>query len=135
MTVDQIVELIDICLKTTYFSFMGNFFKQQHGCAMGSPVSPIVGNLCMETFEINALDSYNGTRPKLWLRYVDDTFAVLEREETDQFLQHLNSLDPNIKFTQENLTSNSLPFLDCLVTINEDGSLSTSVYRKPTHTD
>ena len=102
---------------------------------MGSPVSPIVANLCMETFEINALDSYNGTRPKLWLRYVDDTFAVLEREETDQFLQHLNSLDPNIKFTQENLTSNSLPFLDCLVTINEDGSLSTSVYRKPTHTD
>ena len=66
---------------------------------------------------------------------MDDTFAVLEREETDQFLQHLNSLDPNIKFTQENLTSNSLPFLDCLVTINDDGSLSTSVYRKPTHTD
>ncbi|XP_068692843.1 uncharacterized protein [Montipora foliosa] len=135
MTVDQIVELIDICLKTTYFSFMGIFFKQQDGCAMGSPVSPIVANLCMETFEINALDSYSGTRPKLWLRYVDDTFPVLEREETDQFLQHLNSLDPTIKFTQENLTSNSLPFLDCLVTVNEDGSLSTSVYRKSTHTD
>ena len=71
MTVDQIVELIDICLKTTYFSFMGNFFKQQHRCAMGFLVSPIVANLCMEAFEINALDSYSGTRLKLWLRYVD----------------------------------------------------------------
>ena len=77
---------------------------------------------------------YSGTRPKVWLRYVDDTFVVLESEESGQFLQHLNSLDPNIKFTQENLTI-SLPFLDCLVSLKEDGSLSTSVYRKPTHTD
>ncbi|XP_068723335.1 uncharacterized protein [Montipora capricornis] len=44
-------------------------------------------------------------------------------------------LDPNINFTQENLTNDSLQFLDCPVTINEDGSLSTSVSRKPTHTD
>ena len=134
MTVDQIVELIDICLKTTYFSFMGKFFKQQHRCAMGSLVSPIVANLCMEAFEINALDSYSGTRLKLWLRYVDNTLAVLEREETDQFLQHLNSLDPNIKLTQENLTN--IPYRSL---ISSSLSMNTvnqpNVYRKQTHTD
>ena len=123
------------CLTTTYLSFKGKFYKQIHGCAMGSSISPIVANLCMEVFEERALGCYNGVRPRLWLRYVDDTFVILEKNETSRFLDHLTSQDPNIKFTQEQCTNNLLPFLDCLVKINSDGSLSTSVYRKPTHTD
>ncbi|XP_068671745.1 uncharacterized protein [Montipora foliosa] len=135
LSIEEVVELVDICLTTTYFSFKGKFYKQIHGCAMGSPISPIVANLCMEVFEQRALGCYNGVRPRLWLRYVDDTFVILEKNETSRFLDHLNSQDVNIKFTQEQCTNNLLPFLDCLVKINSDGSLSTSVYRKPTHTD
>ena len=43
----------------------------------------------------------------------------------------------NIKFTQELCKDNTLAFLDCLITVNSDGSLSSQVYvyRKPTHTD
>ena len=61
LSVDQIVELVDICLRTTYFSYQGSYYKQQHGCAMGSPVSPIVVNLCMESFEQDALQGYTST--------------------------------------------------------------------------
>ena len=86
-------------------------------------------------FEERALSCYSGVRPRLWLRYVHDTFVVLEKSENSRFLCHLNSLDPNIKFTQEQCTNNMLPFLDCLVKINSNGSLSTSVFCKPTHTD
>ncbi|XP_072041394.1 uncharacterized protein [Amphiura filiformis] len=64
LKVEQIVELVEICLNTTYFSYKGKYFKQQHGCAMGSPVSPIVVNLCMESFEQQALKSYPGTKPR-----------------------------------------------------------------------
>ena len=42
---------------------------------------------------------------------------------------------PSIKFTMETETSNYLPFLDVLISKNADGSLSLSMYRKPTHTD
>ncbi|XP_068704583.1 uncharacterized protein [Montipora foliosa] len=70
----------------------------------------------------------------LWLRYVDDTFVILEND-TSRFLDHLNSQDVNIKFTQEHCANNLLPFLARLVKINSDGSLSTRVYCKPTHTD
>ena len=35
----------------------------------------------------------------------------------------------------ETETNNTIPFLDTLVTRDLDGYLSTSVYRKPTHTD
>ena len=62
---DQVCELLELCLNTTYFVYDGKFYRQRHGCAMGSPVSPIVVNLFMEQFERLALASYT---PKHWFR-------------------------------------------------------------------
>ena len=42
---------------------------------------------------------------------------------------------PHIQFTVEPTQQDSLPFLDTLVTIEPDNTFSTTVYRKPTHTD
>ena len=51
------------------------------------------------------------------------------------FFQHINSIDPNIKFTAETTKADgSMPFLDTLVISQSDGSLATTAYRKPTHT-
>ena len=102
---------------------------------MGYPISPIVVNLCMESFEQEALQSYPGVKPRIWLRYVDDTFVILRHDELGGFFQHINSIDKNIKFTQELCKDNALAFLDCLITVKQDGSLTSKVYRKPTHTD
>ena len=74
--------------------------------------------------------------PRIWLRYMDDTFSVHKAEHSQQFLTHLDSLNPHIQLTTE--TSNqqgSLPFLDTLVFVCTDGSLITTVFRKPTHMD
>ena len=131
----QLTTLLDLCLKTTYFLCNSLYYKQNHGCAMGSPVSPIVVNLYMENFEKKALASYEGTPPSHWYRYVDDTWVLIKKSELDSFSQHINNIDQNIKFTQETLINNQLAFLDCLVHVQSDGSLKTSVYRKTTHTD
>ncbi len=66
--------LLELCLDTTYFMFEGQFYCQTHGAAM---VSPIVANLYMENFEEKALSTTTIT-PDIWLRYVDDTFTVLQ---------------------------------------------------------
>ena len=71
----------------------------------------------------------------MWLRFVDDTFVINKAEYSQDLLQHINSQDPHIQFTVEPTQQGSLPFLDTLVTIQPDNTLSTSVYRKPTHTD
>ena len=53
----------------------------------------------------------------------------------DSLHQHLNSVDPNIQFTVEKEKDGQLAFLDILLSRDSEGSISTSVYRKPTHTD
>ena len=89
---------------------------------------------CWSLQERKALASFTGSPPRVWLRYVDDTFVVIKGQELQSFFEHLNGIDSNIKFTQEKSQNNSMPFLDCLITI-KNNRLQTKVYRKPTHTD
>ena len=134
MSIPQITSLLEFCLTHTYFLFQGKYYEQVQGAAMGSPISPLIANIFMEGFEVKALQSFPNP-PSLWLRFVDDTFVIGKVEHSQDLLQHINSQDPHIQFTVEPTLQGSLPFLDTLVTIQPDSTLSTSVYRKPTHTD
>ena len=52
MSIQNIVSLLEFCLKNTYFLFQGKYYEQVHGAAMGSPIIPLIANLFMEEFEI-----------------------------------------------------------------------------------
>ena len=135
MSVVQITSLLEFCLKKTYFQFQGRFFEQLQGATMRSPIIPIVANLSKEDFENKAINTAE-CPPRVWRRFVDDTFVVIEAEKEQGFLEHINNVDPYIHFTTEDArTDGSIPFLDTIVMTQLDGSLLTSVYRKPTHTD
>ena len=89
----------------------------------------------MEEFETKAIIS-SPHPPYLWKRFVDDTFTIIKSSEKTKFLEHLNTIDSNIHFTSEEcIKDGSMHFLDILITPKEGGSLSTTMYRKPTHTD
>ena len=51
LTNADIATLVEVCLKSTFFTFQQVFYEQIEGVAMGSPLSPIVANLYMEMFE------------------------------------------------------------------------------------
>ena len=74
-------------------------------------------------------------KPRIRKRYNDDTFTTLDRGNVDSFLQHLNNQQPSIRFNMETENDYKLVFLYTAVSREPDGRLSTSVYRKPTHTD
>ena len=70
----------------------------------------------------------------VWYQYVDNTFTVLHKYAIEEFTNHM-CLDPHIKFTIEEEQDGQLPFSDTCIIMNEDGSLKTKIYRKPTHTN
>ena len=77
--------------------FEDTFFNQAEGAAMGSPLSPIVANLFMEAFEEKALESAV-LRPRMWVRYVDDTFVLWPHKEDEL---ETNSIDTLIHNTHQ----------------------------------
>ena len=84
---------------------------------MGSPLGPILANICMSQFESKALSKYNGNHPLFYKRYVDDTFLIFnDRDDCELFLEFINLEHKNIRFTLEVENDNCLPFLDVLFT-------------------
>ena len=136
LTPDQIHDLLLTCVSSSCFQFQGKFYEQTAGTSMGSPLFPILADIFMEEFENSSLNTAD-LQPKLWLRYVDDTFVVWPhgRDTLQDFLLHLNQQHPSIKFTMETEEDHKIAFLDVGISRNPDGSLHHNVYRKPTHTD
>jgi hypothetical protein len=108
LTIDQVVRLTELCLET-YLQFDDIVYKQQQGTPMGSPLSGLLAEVVMQHFERQAFQRHS---PKIWLRYVDDTFVVIKRSELEEFHQHINSVLPAIQFTREEEMDSQLPFLD-----------------------
>ncbi|XP_059046970.1 uncharacterized protein LOC131842461 [Achroia grisella] len=133
---DEYAILLEHCLTSGYLVYRNEYYLQVEGVAMGSPVAPVVANLWMEKID-NLAISTTAFPVKLWKRYVDDIFCILEGTETEvmQYLSYLNSIHTKSKFTVEIEKERSLAFLDIKVTVQKDGTLGHTVYRKPTHTD
>ena len=95
MKVEQIIRLLEFCLKTTSFQFQGRFSEQLQGTAMGSPISPIEANLYMEDFETKAINTAEYP-PRIWKRFVDDTSVVIDAAKKESCQEHIYSIDPHI---------------------------------------
>ena len=120
LDLDNIISLLELCLNATYLQFQQNVYQQIQGTAMGSPVSVTVANLVMEDIEERSLESFH-TAILFWKRYVDDTCTAILPELLQEFHQHLNSIEPSIQFTCEVKEDGQLPFLDVLLSKEDDG--------------
>ena len=134
MTNEQLKQLLIFCTSETHFLFNGEYYQQVDGVAMGSPLAPILANLFMGIKEKEWIKNYNGNKPLLYKRYVDDIFAIFQKQEdAERFLKYINLQHQNIKFTMETQKNNTISFLGIFLDFNS-GNLITKTFRKKTFT-
>ena len=123
--------LLEICtMEAPFTDHKGQLYVQVDGVAMGSPLGVLFANFYMGTIEERVFSII--PRPRLYYRYIDDTFVSVSSEEELNRLKRTFEENSVLKFTFENDNDGSLPFLDVLVKQEEDRYV-TSVYKKPTN--
>ena len=138
LTIDQTEQLLHVILRNTYFQFDNNIFLQVKGLPMGSSLSGVLAIIFMDSIETVALRQmrvmYN---VPLFMRYVDDCFAIIEnKEQALKLLQYLNAQHSSINFEIELPDDNkTLSLLDFRVTLNAPNEPQFEFYRKSARKD
>jgi len=135
LDLDSIESLLSHCLSNNYVRFGQRFYKQNQGIAMGSRMAPPLAIIFMDAIESMMLSSAE-LQPVIYMRYIDDIFGIWTHgpDSLDTFFDFLNNFHPSLKFTIErsdHSDKKQIPFLDTLIKLEENGSLTTELYIKP----
>ena len=121
--------LLECCTKEAPFTCpRGNRYCQIDGVAMGSPLGVLFANFFMGTIEEEIFSEHH--KPQIYCRYIDDIFLKVDHMDQIEILRHRLMETSGLNFTVEHSENGSLPFLDVLVKVRQDGKFSTSVFVK-----
>ena len=131
LRIETIIRLSRFVMQNNYFSFDGKFYHQIKGGAMGSPLTLTIANRYMFFFE-KQIDRQIKNSGGLYLRYIDDLFITINwpQRHLIKQIERWNQIDENIKLNSN--ISHSINFLDLSIE-NQNGSLITKVYHKPSY--
>ena len=128
---ETMIELLLLATSNVQILTDDGYYTQIDGVAMGSPLGPYLANVFLAQYDKVIAEKCGGT---IYERYVDDILTSMKSEELPVLLQFVNQLHPNLKFTSEVETNNSISFLD-LKLVRNLGSIEVSWYRKKTDTN
>ena len=115
------------------FLFKDELCKQVDGIHMEFPLGCTMANFFLGHLETIIFKVQMSCHPKLYVRCIDDAFAVSDDVNTcSSFLNILNSQHDNTKFTIEKST-NTLQFLEVDIKVNKN-TVDTWVWKKLTNT-
>ena len=100
---------------------------------MGGSASSPTAEIYMQPHQRTAISTALHS-PKVWERFFDDVYSVLQRNDLENIFHHINNLHQSNKFTTDEENNGEQGFLDTLLKRNK-GKVSLSVYRRPTHTE
>ena len=94
------------------FIHSGKLFSQIDVVDMGNPLGPTSANWFLGMIEKKNFDQHLSFYPSFYVPYVDDVFAIFDSStEVRLFLDVLYKQHPNLRFTCEEASGPSLPFL------------------------
>jgi hypothetical protein len=153
LTPDDIAELLHLCLSSSDFVFDSRHHTANDTGPIGLSLMVTVAQFWMihtMTKAVAVARERNVPIPQNLQVYMDDCWCTMLSQPprrpglrsasqyvdpAEAFNQCLNSVHPRVKFTRESEENNKIAFLDVLITREENGQLSTQMYRKPTNTN
>ena len=126
---EKFIKHLEYTITNCIFCFNKKLYKQLQSAAIGSPVFPVIANIYMEHFESLSIPT-SPTLIKWWFWDVNDVLSATRKDQVNKLQEHLNSIDPNIKFTIELLETDGPPFLDSLTKATPN-SIESTVYSNP----
>lgn len=88
--------MTELCVTETYFTQENKIYKQTDGLAMGFSISPFLSEIHMASLETSLQNERYF--PTVWLRCIDDIFAIVKRSHLRSLLRMLNSYHPYKEF-------------------------------------
>ena len=127
-----LLRMLHLVLTKTAFKFNDGLYEQISGTTMGTKYAPSYAIIFMGHFEEKLL-STRRLLPLVWWRYIDDIFMIWPHssEELYSFVSALNNVHDTIKFTVD-ISETQVNFLDVTVYKDQNGTISTGLYTKPT---
>ena len=95
--ISTILELMDLVLEHNYIQFMGKYYLQTQGTAIGSKLGNNYACTYLGEWEKKLLQ-IAPKKPMIFFRYIDDIFGIWSHSEEDlyQFLNLANNIHPYI---------------------------------------
>lgn len=115
------------------FSANNIIYQQSKGVGMGTCISPFFARIVYEDI-LKYTEKKINFKPNYFGFYVDDSAAIMKKDEAVILLQTLNNYDTNIKFTMEEETNGKINFLNTTI-IRNDKQIKTNWYKKPFASD
>ena len=139
-TKEFVLEALAVVMTNSYFQFNDKHYKLKRGTATGTTVAPTYANLIMAYLEIKlyklVLENFGKKTHDFvvqnWYRFLDDGFIFWDDTLGDYhiFVNLLNSLHPNIKFTHES-SKEKISFLNILL-YKSKGKVEMDIFYKKT---
>ena len=114
---DKFLDLVNLVLATTWYTFNSQFYQQTDDVAKGGPASSTRTEIYMQGHEGTAISM--AIHPtKVCERFVDDVCSILKRTHQENFFYHINNLHQNFRFVMEEENNGELVFLGILLEHN-----------------
>ena len=120
-----LIELAILSLEFMSFTIAQKYYSQKQGLFIGALTSPCFAEIYIQRGEENHIYTILNA-PRLWYRKVGDTFAITSHD-LGETLQKLNDIDENIEITMEKASEGNLPFLECIISLNEKREIITKI--------